>query len=296
MKISAVIWAKDEFDMLPRTVGALLRSGVKTVSIMDDDSNDGTSLAIDVLCATLPNVYRIPKITDLKAALKMDGPVFGPILARDRPDWLLASDPDEFWVPLSGDLRKTRALQTHDLVVVERFNAALRSGEPDLRQLETDSAIRNLPLIVEQVTLSRERMKAEPQHRWVTHKLAPKLMVRPDRLTHFNLGQHKAVGKEGVQLRRTQGQDVVIAHLPLSSFERFERKVNNIRYVFERYDAKFSGDRAWHWRRWLEIQDAGSLREEYDRQFLSETELADQRQSGAVATATQIFAASKAEV
>lgn len=294
MKISAVIWAKDEFDMLPRAVGTLLRSGVETISILDDDSEDGTSLAIDVLCATLPNVYRIPKTTDLKVGLRMDGPVFGPVLARDQPDWLLVSDPDEFWIPLSGDLRKTRALQTHDLVVVERFNAALCSDEPDLRQLETDSAIRNLPLIVRQVVLSRKRMMAEPEHRWVTHKLAPKLMVRPDRLARFNLGLHSAIGKEEAQLHRTQGHDVVIAHLPFSTFERFERKVNNTRHVFERYDAEHSGESAWHWRRWIEIQDAGSLREEYDRQFLSEAELAAQCQSGAVATATQIFAERKA--
>lgn len=60
-------------------------------------------------------------------------------------------------------------------------------------------------------------------------------------------------------------------------------------------DVEHSGEKAWHWRRWVEIQDAGSLREEYDRQFLSDAELADQRQSGAVATANQIFAARKAE-
>ena len=291
VKISAVIWAKDEIDVLPRTLGALLRSGVATVSVLDDDSSDGTSLAIDVLCAALPNVYRIPKTTnDLTASLAMDGPIFGPILARDQPDWLLASDPDEFWVPLSGDLRDTRALETHDIVVVDRFNAALRKGEPDLAQLETDHAIRDLPVIVEQVTLSRKRMELEPGHRWVTHAIAPKLMVRPDRLARFDLGLHAAVGKEGGQLKRTVGQDVLVAHLPFTTFERFERKVNNARRVFERYDREHSGERAWHWRRWIGIQDAGGLRREYERQFFSAAELATRIESGAVAPAGQILA------
>ena len=290
MKISAVIWAKDEVDLLPRTVGRLLRSGVATVSLLDDDSSDGTSLAIDVLCAALPNVYRISKTSDLAAGLAMDGPIFGPILARDQPDWLLASDPDEFWVPLSGDLRNTRALGTHDVVVVERFNAALCKGEPDLARLETDRGIRELPLVVEQVRLSRERMESEPGHRWVTHAIAPKLMVRPDRLVRFGLGMHAVVGKDGEQLKRTVGQDVLVAHLPFTTFERFERKVNNARRVFERFDSEHSGERAWHWRRWIEIQNAGELRREYERQFFSPTELADMRERGAVAAADQVFA------
>ncbi|WP_430523016.1 hypothetical protein [Ponticoccus litoralis] len=281
--------------MLPRTIGALLRSGVETISIMDDNSGDGTALAIDVLCATLSNVYRIPTITDLSGGLTMDGPVFGPILARDQPDWILVGDPDEFWISKSGDLRKTHALKDHDLVIIERFNAALRPEEPDLVHLETDGALRDLPLIVKQVQLSRELMDAEPEHRWITHKLAPKLMVRPDQLSRFGLGMHTVFGKEGTQLRRTQGQDVVIAHLPFSSYERFERKVNNARLVFERFDAEHSGNKAWHWRRWIEIQKNGKLREEYDRQFLSENELTGCRESGAVTTATGIFALRKTE-
>lgn len=291
MKISAVIWAKDEVDVLPRTVGALLRSGVATVSLLDDDSSDGTSLAIDVLCATLPNVYRIPKTTnDLTAGLAMDGPIYRPILARDQPDWLLASDPDEFWVALTGDLRNTRALATHDVVVVERFNAALCNGEPDLAELESDPGIRGLPLVVDQVSLSRERMESEPEHRWVTHAIAPKLMVRPDRLARFGIGMHAAVGKDGEQLKRTVGEDVLVAHLPFTTFERFERKVNNTRRVLQRYGSEHSGQRAWHWRRWIEIQDAGELRREYERQFFSAAELADQRERGAVATVDQVFA------
>lgn len=291
MKISAVILVKDEVDLLPRSLAALLRAGVTSVSIMDDNSSDGTRTAIDALCAALPDVYRIATVTDLNAGLKLDGPVFGPVLSRDQPDWLLVGDPDEFWIPQCGDLRRVQALDTHDVVVVERFNAALRPGEPDLARLEADSGLRDLPLLVEQVQLSRERMEAEPRHRWVTHKLGPKLMVRPGPLARFDLGMHAVFGKEGSQLRQTMARDIVIAHIPFSTFERFDRKVQNARHVFERFDREHSGDRAWHWRRWVAIRERGGLRAEYDRQFLSDRELAEQRQSGAALTATEIFAA-----
>ena len=138
-------------------------------------------------------------------------------------------------------------------------------------------------------------MDAEPAHRWVTHQLAPKLMVRPGPLSRFQLGLHAVTGREGARLRKTRGHDIVIAHLPFSTYERFERKVENARQVFARFDAEHSGTRAWHWRRWVEIQQAGDLRAEYDRQFLSEMEFAAQRRSGAVATAGEILAAREAE-
>lgn len=295
MKISAVLWSKDEAGLLARSVAQLLRSGVSSVSIMDDRSTDGTEIVIDTLCATLPNVHRIPLVENLQAALTMDGPVFGPILARDAPDWLVVTDPDEFWISRKGDLRKASALRSHDVVVVERYNAALSDADGIGPHLESQEALLALPLVTDKIALNPKRMAEQPELRWINHRVNPKLMVRPDRVLKFGLGMHEVAAAEEAVLRRARGQDIVVAHLPFTEFSRFKRKVQNIARVFERFDADHQGMIAWHWRRWLEIAGQGGLHEEYDRQFFAPDALEAMRAAGQVATAAEIFAARQAE-
>ncbi|WP_424971355.1 glycosyltransferase family 2 protein [Dinoroseobacter sp. S76] len=295
MKISAVIWVKDEVDLLGRAVAQLLRSGVYSISIMDDGSTDGTGALVDRLCAAHDNVHRCARVIDLKTSLGLDGPIFGPILQRDQPDWLMVTDADEFWMPRRGDLRKTAALANHDVVVVERFNAALPEGAVDLAQLDSDAGLRNLPLLVERAALSRQAMAEDPSLRWVTHRIGPKLMVRPETVQSYGLGMHQVATADASVLRRARGQDIVVAHLPFTTYARFERKVQNIAGVFARYDADHSGNIAWHWRRWLEIYEAGGLQDEFDRQFYAPDALAAMEAAGAVRTAHGVFEDRRAE-
>jgi hypothetical protein len=295
MKISAVIWSKDEAEVLARSVGQLLRSGVQSISIMDDNSKDGTRLVIDTLCATFDNVRQLPLVDDLTDALKMDGPVFGPVIARDAPDWLLVTDPDEFWIPRSGSLLGTRALQSHDVIQVERFNAALPPGPVDPNRVSTQDALIKLPLLTQRRNLSMAAMAADPSLRWISHQVNPKLIVRPDKITGFGLGMHDVVPAGDEPLKRARGQDIVIAHLPFTSFARFERKVQNIAGVFARFNAEHSGNIAWHWRRWLDLYQRGQLRAEFDRQFLDPEAWAALEAAGGLADANGIFAQRRAE-
>lgn len=295
MRISAVLWCKDEVALLPYAVAQLLRSGVYSVSIMDDGSTDGTAIALDTLHAVLPNVHICPRVKNLQDALSMDGPVFGPIIARDRPDWLLVGDPDEFWIPRTGDLRSLPALRTCDVLVVDRFNAALSSGKIDLGMIDSQAALCNLPLVVERRRMTRAIMAENPDLRWVEHHDPPKVMVRPDMVASFDLGMHDATSASGAELRRGQAGGVLIAHLPFTTFSRFERKIQNIAKVFDRFDADHSGARGWHWRRWLEIAENGELAQEYARQFFPPKTLNQMRAKGRVATANDIFARRMAE-
>ncbi|WP_424976011.1 glycosyltransferase family 2 protein [Dinoroseobacter sp. S124A] len=295
MKISVVIWVKDEADVLALAVRQLLRGGVYSVNIMDDGSTDGTAQVIADLCAAHDQVHPIPRTQILSEALQLDGPVFGPVVARDGSDWLMVTDPDEFWLPRNGDLRQTRALENHDVVVVERFNAALPVGPVALDPLGTDAGLRDLPLLVARTPLSRQAMAEDPDLRWVTHRIGPKLMVRPETVQSYGLGMHQVATADESLLRRARGQDIVVAHLPFTTYARFERKVQNIAHVFDRYDDAHSGNIAWHWRRWLEIYRAGGLRAEFDRQFYTPEDLAAMTEAGSVRTAHGIFEDRRAE-
>lgn len=295
MKISAVIWSKDEAEVLARSVAQLLRIGVHSVSIMDDNSKDGTRLVIDTLCAAFDNVHSLPLVDNLTKALKMDGPVFGPVVERDAPDWILVTDPDEFWVPRTGDLRNTRALQAHDVITVERFNAALAPGSVDPALYASHDALLQLPLLTNRQPMGLEVMAKDPDLRWVNHRINPKLMIRPDRIKGFDLGMHEVATSKNSKLKRARGQDIVIAHLPFTSFERFERKVQNIAGVFARFNSEHSGKAAWHWRRWLDLYQRGQLRAEYDHQFFDAEAMAALEAAGDVASPEDIFAQRRAE-
>ena len=101
-------------------------------------------------------------------------------------------------------------------------------------------------------------------------------------------GGHDVQATQG-ELRRGEASDLLIAHLPFTSAERFERKLGNIRRVFEVHDAHFGEHLAWHWRRWLALPDAAAIRAEFARQHFDAATLACLRADGVVMSAAEWF-------
>lgn len=293
MRISAVIWAKDEVQLIEKTVRNFLRIGAHSVSIMDDGSTDGTAELVARLAADLPQVFQIllDGPLDLTAALRIDGPVFGPILARDNPDWLLFGDPDEFWIPHGQSLCDLADLADHDLLVIPRYNYAKDHTDFDPACLESPPALAALPLVVQRQILTPKIAREQPDKKWIMHQISPRIMVRPDLITGFVIGLHDAVPKEGLTLRQTQISDMVVAHIPFSNLARFQRKVVNIAGVFARFDKEHVKDMAWHWRQLLRDVENTSVEAEFRRQCFSREELATMSDQGILASAADLFEA-----
>ena len=131
---------------------------------------------------------------------------------------------------------------------------------------------------------------------WIRGVPVPKIMARPDRIAGLDDGGHGMRGSEGVTLRHHVPDDLVIAHLPFSTVERFERKLHNIRRVFEVHDAYFGEHMAWHWRRWLALADGGpgAVGREFQRQAFAAQTLRRNRECGVVASAADWFARAQA--
>lgn len=290
MRISAVVGCKDEVTLLEPAVAALLRAGVATVSIFDDGSTDGSQELIARLTRD-PRIHHAPPPTDLAAMLRFDGPLFGPILQRDAPDWVLFCDADEIWLPQSGDMRHTAGLHSHDVIAVERYNVAVQGGALPPGALLDGAFLRGMNLITERRKLTREVLQADAQARWILHRIYPKLMVRPAAVERYLLGADNVLGRDGQPPKLLKAKDMVIAHLPFTDYPRFERKVRNIATVFERYDAEHSGTLAWHWRHWLALYRAGGLEEEFHRQILDADSRAAMRARGGLISAAELFAA-----
>lgn len=291
MRISAVIWAKDEVQLIEKTVRNFLRIGVYSVSIYDDGSRDGTAELIDRLVADLPQVFAIVlgPSPDLTTALQIDGPVFAPIMARDAPDWLLFGDPDEFWLPHGGRLTDLADLAEHDLLVIQRYNHAKDQRDFDPSCLDSPARLAALPLVVQRQALTPKIAREQPDKKWIMHQISPRIMVRPNLITGFVIGLHNAVPKQGLTLRRAEISDMVVVHIPFSNLSRFQRKVKNIAEIFTRYGAEHGTHMAWHWRQLLVDVERTSVAAEFQRQCFAQAELAALRDQGVLASPAEIF-------
>ena len=204
-------------------------------------------------------------------------------------DWVLFLDADEFWVPAGGHLRQVAGLAGSDVLRVHRFNVPLGPHGPWLQPGEVPGEAGDLSLIVEPVPAFRQRLAEDAGLPWIRGVPVPKIMARPKRLGGLADGGHDLRASEGAALRERIPGDLLIAHLPFTTAARFERKLANIRRVFEVHDAYFGQHLAWHWRRWLELPDAEAVRREFSRQAFDAATMAALAAEGVVMTATGWF-------
>lgn len=291
MHIAAIIGVKDEAELIGPCIERLQALGVETIVVLDDYSTDGTAEIVAAYEARAAGkLWRVEFAPDLKSNLSRTGHVLGPLLEKHKPDWVLFTDADEFWVTSTGDLATLLQAQTGDGFVVERFNVPLMSPPFSLVTGFDQKALLDAPLIVVRDYLTRAVLEQAPDKRWVTNAIQPKMICRADRLDAFDPGAHTARSVDGARMVTTKLADAVIVHVPLTTPTRFARKVRNTRLFFERWIKEYPGESAWHWKRWVELDDGGVLLAEFERQLMLQDELHVLRQSGVVKSAGEYLA------
>jgi hypothetical protein len=75
------------------------------------------------------------------------------------------------------------------------------------------------------------------------------------------------------QIPAQPAKGIVIVHLPMTTLDRFVRKVGNAREFFCNYGESYPGDAAWHWKRWVDLADRGLLNVEFEAQRMGESEM-----------------------
>lgn len=284
MRLAAFIGLKDEAGLIGACIEQLKRVGADVVIVLDHGSQDGSREVVERLAIGDPTIC----LSELGFDLSRDGSTFRSALQEFDPDWMLFADADEFWLPRNGTLKQLPELAQTDVLVVKRFNVPLTVPPLDIEDY-LPSRSGELPLIAERESLSRESMKSDPAQRWVMHAVGPKVMCRASTFGGLEIGAHRIAARNGQELRKTAAKDVIIAHVPFTSFERFERKVENIRGVLDGNDAQFDGTRAWHWRRWLELADQKMLRPEFELQQMGACEINRYVTAGVIRTAADLW-------
>ena len=212
-----------------------------------------------------------------------------PLVEWARPDWILFVDTDEFWLPASGNIKETAGLKSSEVIQVKRFNLPLirqQDGTLSDPLLALDRP-RDLLMIAQRRRLDARDLAAEPEFRWIEAEILPKVLVRPSSMKGVTVGAHDIVGAPGV--RRLEAKDLVIAHAPFTTFDRFSRKVGNLIEKRAIHGDRFEGQDAWHWRRWMELYESGALSAEFESQLIAAEQVAALAQDGILTPAAAYF-------
>ena len=288
MKIVAMLGVKDEVELIRPCIDHLRSIGVDLIVACDSGSADGTR---DLLDACGPSddlqIVDLDLPHDQKRAKKL-------ALARDaQADWVMFLDADEFWLPRDGALKSCRGLADADVLVVERFNVPPTPQGPPIGAHLSPAGYDQLLLCIQKIPAFHATWTRHLDVPWLLGAdILPKVLARTDVIRAVNAGGHTVEPSRGA-LQQVRARDLLIAHVPFSTFPRFERKVANIRNRLCTHPEFFADNTAWHWQRWASLSEAGRLREEFERQLLDEGQIARLRETGVIGTAAAWFAQSR---
>jgi len=285
MRITAHLGVLDEVELIASAIDHLYKIGVDHVIVFDMGSKDGTLEIAEGYQGPDFELVRLCNDTSWDELRKKTVES----VRRATADWVLFLDADEFWLPATGSIRDCIALVEHDIVTVDRFNVVLTdSGLAMPRELGPEAYPRTF-LYTRLIDNFRKYLAANPDTPWISGVPVSKVIGRTGFLESITMGRHDIVTADGRPVRRTTATDVVIAHVPFSSFSRFERRVANIADFFELNGDYLQGAQGWHWRRLYELSQQGRIAEEYLRQVISQPRLDELIASGSVHTAAQLL-------
>ena len=293
MRIAAQIGVKDEVDLIGPCLAHLRGQGVGRIWVQDMGSTDGTLEALHADgSADLVVVKNGIAATDADIAAAMLGAVRD--AAQWGADWLVMIDADEFILAPGGDLAAALSGIAEPLAMMPRYNVALgpRGLTMPLPPAPADYA--GTWMYARADKWYRKKLEADPALAWLRFVPLPKAAVRPAMLGGVVHGMHDAHGPDGTPLARAERVPLVVAHVPLSDYARFARKVDNIAEVFRTHAADTPGNFGWHWKRWMASAEAGALRAEYDASCLDQAELETLRADGTLMSATELLDGAKA--
>ena len=289
MKIAAILGVKDEADLLPHCITHLRAIGVDLIIAIDAGSTDGSREILEQERQQSPKDFWVFHFSDQNPDADGWGRLNVDLARASQADWVIFLDADEFWIPASGSLKDCASLRDADFLKVHRYNVPL--GPDGLMTVGNacPQVADGLSLIVDGIEDFRAHLRDFPETPWIRGVPVPKVAARPALIEHMHDGGHEVEAASGTALRRVTADDLLIAHLPFSTFSRFEQKLANIRKVFAVHDEYFGEHLAWHWRRWLALPDQPSIRREFERQVFTSQEIELHRRDGVIRSAREMF-------
>lgn len=294
-RIVAQLAVKNEAELIERTISHLRRIGVDHIVACDIASTDGTR---EILERHRSSDFWLEYLTD---GFNTANPSPSELASFRRykeidADWVLFLDADEFWIPASGNLKDCEAIDIVDVLSVPRYNVVPGLTGPKMPDQIDPARYDELLVIARPLAEIHKWLTENPATPWIMGWDAPKLMARTSLLAGTTIGEHEAVVEAGATVRRGRASDLFIAHLPLSSRDRFQRKVesivslSNVLGISDPEDRWKKGGVSWHWWRWTTLNGEREIDREFDRNTFSAIQIEELRQKGVVCSASELLA------
>ena len=285
MTIAAHLGVLDEVGLIRPCIDHLRNIGVDEFIVCDMGSTDGTA---EILRSEEGKDFKI-----LWSSNEEPGDVWlrrnTEAVATSRASWIVLLDADEFPLPAGGDLRRALASFDAQIVEVPRFNVVQGPAGLHMPMRLSPENYASVELYVKSDPDFRKKLAVDTTLYWLRFVPVPKVIVRPAVVRQLKYGMHDIIPKEGVPVRRVAASNIVTAHVALSDFDRFARKLDNVRDMYRLHEGQLPPNFAWHWRRWVELADQGDLRKEFDRSILSHSDLAALRADGTIRSAAMML-------
>lgn len=284
MKIGAFVGVWNEVELIEQCILHLRNIGVDQILVCDMYSTDGTA---EILAG-----FSSESLTVVKIGIQVPGEIFlekcEQAVKRMDADWVLFIDADEFILPLTGNIRDCPRLMDADLISLRSYNVVCTSRGPHFPDDISPARYGDVDLIVRDSSNFREQLSSDQPLPIIRMVWPPKVMARRAEVNKMIDGNHDIV-PVNPNLRRANATDLLIAHLPITTRKRFMRKMQGIRETFVHHDKYFGGDKAWHWRYLLGLQDRGEIDREFERSVFSDDQLSELRCTDIVKTAADMI-------
>lgn len=276
----------DEVDLIGPCLDHLQRIGVSEIIVQDMKSTDGTR---DILKAREGPNLRVVDSSNDESSDHYHQRVIEAVRSL-HADRVVMIDADEFILPRCGNLPQALARIDADLIRLPRYNVVLGSAGLRWKFPLDPSNYAKIDLYAKASADFRERLQQDHTLAWLRVVPMQKVAVNPKVVERFDDGMHGIQPRQGAQVHECIAEDILIAHAALTDYYRFERKVANIREVFRLHDATLGPGWGWHWRRWVDLDNRGALRAEFERSHLSDQDIVNLRADGSIQNVADLLA------
>jgi len=252
IKISMVILVKNEEDIIKENILFHSKMGVDSFVVMDNNSTDNTKNILQELQKEI-------KLTIIDETGPYQQSKFMTKIAKIakkkyKPDWIINSDADEFWMPQKhSSLKEALKNIKGSVLSIPRTNMALYKGLNNWKD--------NIYRVANPIC----RMEGF-KNRYFLGKIGNKTIINPTGYIKTNSGNHSA--EHLFFWQKKEFKDIVIFHFPVRSFEHFEANIKN-RYKLLKMGMKMGAQ----YKKWTKHYEKGVLKESYEDMFLEKSEL-----------------------
>lgn len=252
----------DQADTVEDFLDWHLDSGVDLILALDGGSTDGTRDVLERYARTNRVVwFALPERNMTKYSIADELAA----MARDRydADWIIYCDVDEFVCTHGKDLRTVLAQCDREGITVLDLPRRTMTGPP-IPAGRRATEVLTLRIDRTVVPTAEQQISGDLPVPYAFVEVGGHVAIRAAAIGAFAVGMHSATVNWGTSAT----SDLYILHYAIRGYEELRQKVRNAEKWLEDNPHLPLGW-GWHWRRWIQLEKAGRLQEDYDRQFVS---------------------------